>query len=1199
MRVLCLLLLGPLLIAPRPARAETARVIVLHTTDLHGALTDRDDGLDQPAARGLTRVATLVRRVRAGMAPVVLVDGGDAIQGPGIESAWRTGHRPGMPDPDRHDAHAPQEPMMAAMSRLGYDAMAVGNHEFSFGPAAMEKAQLDAEFPWLADNVVRAADGSPAFRASLVKMAGPVRVGIVGVTTPAVPAMEDSAHWAGLRFLPPIEATRREVERLRGREQCDVVVVVAHTGLERDRPDGPERPGDTPDENWGWRLATEVPGIDVLILGHTHAVVPFLKVGGTLVTQAGKWGEGLGRVDLDLTRAAAGQPWTITRKFAAVMPVDSVAADSELTAFAAPWHVLAESVLTEPVGRATRPLASPRGRFADGAVWELIQRAQLAASGADVSLAALPDPLATVAPGPMTQRDLLRLYPYDNTLVVVRLTGAELKDVLEQSARYLQDYTWEDGRPLAVPGWPAWNFDAAEGVSYEIDLTRPVGQRIVNLLWNGHPLAAEQVLQVAVNSYRANGGGGFAPLVHAPRVRTIARGVRELIADEVRKAGTIDGSFTANWSLLPDYAGAPERPLIDRLVRHDVAPKDEVLRLGPDEPARRGDLAYWLARAFGWREKKLSGAFADAPDSLEPWLDGLLKRKVLGEQATAEYIEPFAPASLTTALDWCVAAARHEQFDLTDAAAYRRGLLAGVSAPRDTLRTARGPRLPLTRAQLLGVVANTRFPVVRVLETTDFHGFVFPSRDRRSGRSLGGSAVLAAWLARLAAENPEGTLLLDGGDCFQGTMISNLQFGRPVVEQMNALRYAATAIGNHEFDWTVDTLAQRVREMRFAALGANMVERTTSRMPGWVRADTLVSRRGVRIGVLGLCYRNTPTVTLPANVAQLRFDDDSATAAVRVPLLRQRGAQVVVEVGHIPAESDSLQHAVSGDLPRLARGVRGVDLWLGGHSHNRVVDEIAGTPVMIAGAHGEVVGVADLVVDPVAGRVIEHHTRLQPTWTDEVTPDSAMAARITRWNAGIDAQAARPVTRSVRALTRATPGGGDSGIGDLVSDAMREAAGADIALQNSGGLRADLPEGVVTRGALYEVMPFDNTIVVEQLTGTEVRSLFADRALPQSGLRVSIDPARPEGQRLAGLTLADGRPIDPAATYTVAMNNFMAQGGDNLALLSRTPHRDTSILVRDALERYIVQHAKAGVLDYATDGRIARVGGGAASGTHD
>ena len=243
------------------ARSETARLTVLHTTDLHGALTAYDYLADRPAPAGLVRIASLVRAARAEGPPVLLLDDGDAIQGGALETFYWRGDR------------ARPEPMMTAMTRLGYDAMAVGNHEFSWGLAGLAKARAEAGFPWLAANVVRAPDGKPAFGTSIVKTLGGVRVGVVGLTTPAVPALEDSANWAGLRFLSPLEAGNAEAKRLREVERCDVVVVLAHTGLEQDPATEVERQGDAPDENWGTRLAAGLQGVDVLILGHTHAAL--------------------------------------------------------------------------------------------------------------------------------------------------------------------------------------------------------------------------------------------------------------------------------------------------------------------------------------------------------------------------------------------------------------------------------------------------------------------------------------------------------------------------------------------------------------------------------------------------------------------------------------------------------------------------------------------------------------------------------------------------------------------------------------------------------------------------------------------------------------------------------------------------------------------------------------------------------------
>ena len=1177
---------GP--IAVPAAHAETARLIVLHTTDLHGALTAYDYLADRPAPLGLVRIANLVRAARAEGPPVLLLDDGDVIQGGALETYYWRGDR------------ARPEPMMTAMTRLGYDAMAVGNHEFSWGLESLSKARAAAGFPWLAANVVRAADGQPAFGASLVKTLAGVRIGVVGLTTPAVPALEDSVNWAGLRFLSPLEAGNAEVRRLREVEHCDVVVVLAHTGFEQDPVTGVARQGDAPDENWGTRLAAGLQGVDVLILGHTHTVlVHAVPPGGPLVVQAGRNGEALGRVDLELTREAAKDPWHLgLRRGQNTMVTDTVPPDAGLDAFAAPYHAAAQAALSERIGDAAQDIGSPRGRFADGPLWDLVHTAQLEATGADVSLTALFDPAAVIRRGPVTVRDALRAYPYDNTLAVVELTGEQLRQALERSARYYAAYTFEAGRALVEPGIAGYNVDAAQGVTYEVDLTRPAGERIVNLLWQGQPLAPDQRLRVALNNYRLDGGGGFEEIAQAPRLLTHGPEVRQALVDHIRRVGALEARTDRSWTVLPDFVPSPERPLVDLLVRQGVAPQGEVLRLFPDEPARRADLAYWLARAYGWREKRLSGAFADAPDSLEPWLDGLLKRQVLGGDATQELIRPFAVASLANAQDWCEAAAQASGYALAGDAqrsSFRRSLLTGTSlaGPDGTLPSRRDT---LTRVQVLGLVANTRFPTVRVLETTDFHGALLPgARERRSGRAWGGSAVLAAHLKRLRAENPEGTIILDGGDSFQGTMISNLQYGRPVVEQMNLLGYSGFAIGNHDFDWSADTLARRAAEMRFSAFGANLVERSSGRMPRWVRSDTLLVRRGVRVGLFGMCYVETPRVTLATNVAHLRFADDSATAARLVPALRKRWhPQLMIELGHTPAETDSSRRA-SGDLARLARGVRGVDLWMGGHSHNYVLDEIGGATVMIPGSQGQAVGLCDLTVDPVAGRVVERHARLVNTYADEVTPDSVLASRVAVWNAGVAVLAATPIGRNVRALTRGR--GGESTLGDLVTDAMRSQAQTDLAFTNSGGLRADLPAGEITKGSVYEVIPFDNTLTVVRLTGAEVRSMLEDglahgRVSQQSGLRYRFDPSRPAGQRVLSVTLVGGAALEDAVTYTVAVNNFMAAGGDNYDTLMRARNKlDTGSLLRDALEHYIVARTKEGPLDVALDGRIERVGG--------
>jgi 2',3'-cyclic-nucleotide 2'-phosphodiesterase/3'-nucleotidase len=834
--------------------------------------------------------------------------------------------------------------------------------------------------------------------------------------------------------------------------------------------------------------------------------------------------------------------------------------------------------LDDVVARAPREVIV-REALEDNALLRLRHASLLEATGAEVSLS-FPVPRGTRVPaGPITVRQTLALAPGDERIAVVEMTVGEVRGLLERGAGTLDLFRWDD-RPLVPAGSSDSLVLTAGGVTYEIDLTATVGRRVMHFAWRGREPDSSRVLRVAATTSTLRRLGRDVPAGEARLQGALVARLREM--------KVLDDGDDPGWTLLPDYVTTAERPLIDRLVRQGIAPRDEVMRLYPDQPARRGDLAYWLARAFAWREKKLSGAYPDVPDSLEPWVDGLVKRRVLGAVGTEEFFQPFAAVRVPMVTEWCENAAREQHYALeleSDRASFRRSLLAGTSRMIGGRPSARDT---VSRSQLLGMISNARFPVVRVLETTDFHGAMEPTTS--AGGSRGGTTALASTVAALRAENPEGTVLLDGGDAFQGTMISNLSFGRAVVEQMNRLGYTAMAIGNHEFDWSVDTLERRIDEMHFATLGANITDRNGVR-PRWARADTLVRRRGVRLAVFGLSYPGTPVTTHPRNVASLRFADDSTTAAAFPARLRARGADIVIGLGHIPGTIDSAS-VVAGSLARVAQ-VRGVDAWLGGHSHTWVDGEVHGIPTLIPGSHGEGVAVCDLVVDPVRHRVIERRHRLARVDPRLASSDSTIAALITRWGQDVERASQTPIGLCVSKLGNVR--GGESLIGSLVADVMRSVTRSDVALQNNGGLRAELPEGPVTRGLIYQVIPFENSIVTLDLTGAEIRqvleeSLAAERVIQVSGIRYRFDLGRTAGSRVTTLLNEIGKPLDERRTYRVACNDFMAAGGDDLLTLARARTKvDTEINLRDALEEEIRERsALVGKVQYQGDGRVQR-----------
>ncbi len=521
------------------AQAERTHVTVLSTTDIHGHVHPVDYFTGEPAERGLAKIGTLIKRSRLIDPELILIDSGDTIQG--SPYAYHTAVvEPTTP-----------HPIMAAMNALRYDAMAPGNHEFNFGLDALNNARRSARFPWIAANICLEGTEDPANAPYIIKQVRGVRVGILGLTTPSIPGWEDPAHYAGLSFTDPVKAAHRWVSELRRRSRVDVVIVAMHMGLEEDILSGAPSPGQIASENAAVRIAREVPGIDLILMGHTHRDVPSLGINGVLLTQAGRWGEFLSRTIIMLERREPMLPWKVIGKTATTHPVTAeVPADPQILQITADSYAAAEEWLDNPIGFSPGALSATRSRLEDTPIMDIIHRVQLEAGAADVSMAASFNLEARIDSGDITVRDIARLYVYENTLVVVELTGEQLKDALEHSARYFgparPGYPAEAAIDPAIPGY---NFDMAEGVEYVIDLGQPLGERIRNLTFRGGPLRPDQTLRVAINNYRHNGGGGYTMYADAQVVSRSNVGIRDLIIDWIQKNPDLPMHASDNWRI--------------------------------------------------------------------------------------------------------------------------------------------------------------------------------------------------------------------------------------------------------------------------------------------------------------------------------------------------------------------------------------------------------------------------------------------------------------------------------------------------------------------------------------------------------------------------------------------------------------------------------------------------------------------------
>jgi 2',3'-cyclic-nucleotide 2'-phosphodiesterase / 3'-nucleotidase / 5'-nucleotidase len=450
---------------------------------------------------------------------------------------------------------------------------------------------------------------------------------------------------------------------------------------------------------------------------------------------------------------------------------------------------------------------------------------------------------------------------------------------------------------------------------------------------------------------------------------------------------------------------------------------------------------------------------------------------------------------------------------------------------------------------------------LRVLATHDIHGALQPAVFSATGeKPVGGFQALQHAMRELEAACRCVTVRVDGGDQMQGTLASNLALGAPVVAGLNHLRLDAAAVGNHELDWGVETLLERQREARYAWLAANVFTRADGGRPAWAQPYAILEREGIRVAVVGYATVQTPRTLRPEVTAPYEFRQGYAAIREVLDAVWQERPDFVIVAAH--ASGDCTSNGCAGEMVDLASELPPgrVHLIAGGHNHSAGEGIVNGIPIVRAGADGRAVAVVDLFRLATGARAfrISRHT----VHTDNVEPDAALTELLAPFIAASDAKGREQVAVLAEPLTASAAG--DRRLGYLVAEAARLTAGADVGLHNPGGVRADLPRGVVSYTDLHRVLPFGNAIVRLTLTGRQLRELV-DTTGPRyyfSNLGVMLAD-EPGGSRTA-LAFADGTPVRDEVSYSLATNDFLADGGDGLALLPTFPREATGVTLLDA-----------------------------------
>lgn len=567
-------------VAGPSASANELEMTVLATTDVHGNVANWDYFKDAPYsdkygnAVGLAQAASAIRQVREakGAEQVVVVDNGDALQGTPL-SYYYAKQEPVT-------ASGLEHPMAAAFDAIGYDANNLGNHEFNYGLPLLDDFASDVDSPVLAANVVDVATGRPRYQPYTIverKVKGhkPVKVGILGLTTPGSMVWDRANLEGRVRIDDMVEAAHQWVPKVRA-AGADVVVVLSHSGQGGLSSYNPAALG-LGVENVSDRIAAEVPGIDAVVMGHSHQEVAEQFVTNkptgrqVLMTQPRNWAQSVAEITFDL-RKVKGR-WQVASASSQLHATKDYPADRRVMQAITPYHDKTVDYVNQVIATSTQEMSAATSRYQDTAILDYIQMVQAdavtkALAGgqyADLPVLSIAAPFSRTAvfgKGDVTVRDMAGLYIYDNTLEAVVMTGAQVKDYLEYSAKYFGrvpsggSFDPETMTQVPYQGQNVWdyNYDIVAGLDYEIELTRPVGQRITKLTLDGVPVAGDQQFVVAVNNYRRSGGGNFPHIATAAVVHQQQQEIRQLLIDWAQQHQTIDADafFEPNWQLTVD-----------------------------------------------------------------------------------------------------------------------------------------------------------------------------------------------------------------------------------------------------------------------------------------------------------------------------------------------------------------------------------------------------------------------------------------------------------------------------------------------------------------------------------------------------------------------------------------------------------------------------------------------------------------------
>lgn len=1014
-------------------------------------------------------------------------------------------------------------PMIDAMNQMGYDTLTYGNHEFNYGVPALQNIMKNFKGKALCGNVYNKDGSRLAAPYAIVERSG-VKVGIIGMVTPNITRW-DSANLQGYKVTNPVDETKAAIAELK-KQNVNVIIATEHMGETEEY----NEPGSGVND-----VLAACPEIDAFVAAHFHdrIVGDYFYNKTTYTLNNGT----VTATDMDGNTSAATMDEYNTAKAKGTVIVEPYK-----------WgKTLSQININLTKDSTGKYVISNKGTDITTAAYDMSSKsgvnyqpdADMTASLQSYNKTAIDDantPVGTLKGGDLAPKNEI------NGIAQAKLQPTAMIDLINKVQMYYGEKI--AGHPIDVSSAAMFK-DSQNMVQGQIKKCDSA-----NIYTYDNTLFVVKITGSQLKKYMEWSANYY----------------------NTYKPGDLTISFNNS---IPGY----NYDMFSGVKYTIDVSKDPGSRIGnltkmDGTPIKDTDELYMTVNNYRAQTQLLkAGTVFKAGDTLPTFVGESDKTNGFGDGRVRDlvisYIQQVKGGTITPVCDnnWKIIGNNWNTYERSLAAKYINN---------GSITLADYNSKPITWNDVKKVKNPNGDKIVDVVSFNDFHGNL--AEDPGDTGKNPGMAKLVTAIDEYKDANPD-TVVVSGGDNYQGSAMSNLTHGAPVSAMMKQLNVVASAVGNHEFDWGMDWISKWAQDGNFDYLASNIYDKKTGEPVTWAKPYKMVTVDGLKIGFVGLTTPETAYKTKPENVATLEFRDPAACAKIWADKLKsgtlpEGKADVVIALTHMGTAQDANGNITGEVVDSGLCNVDSIDAVISAHTHLTVCGTVNNKPVLQANYAGRALGDLSIVVDKTTGKVktiipnVDNISQRKSQLVADPTAGDSYNSYNTQLQPILDKVEGVTDTE----LTHDRFATGSSILGQWVADVMRKAAGTQIGIQNGGGLREPIAKGNITMGDLYTVMPFDNTLVKMNLKGSDLKRVIENGIennnvgwVQLAGVKVYYDKDAKAGSRITAMFLDDGTPIDMNKTYSVVTNDFMATGGDQYDFSGATNVYDTGVPVRDSL----------------------------------